>query len=92
LVLQTKESVQAAVFFLFRSSLSAQRRMKKQVLAMHSLVRDLWRRYPEARVVGHRDLSPDIDKNGKIERWEWIKKCPCFDAVPEFARLRFSYL
>jgi N-acetylmuramoyl-L-alanine amidase len=29
-------------------------------------------------VKGHRDLSPDKNKNGKIDRWEWLKECPCF--------------
>ena len=30
-------------------------------------------------VCGHRDLSPDIDGDGVIEPFEWIKDCPCFD-------------
>lgn len=34
---------------------------------------------PEAKVLGHRDLSPDIDGDGVIEEWEWLKQCPCFD-------------
>lgn len=38
------------------------------------------RAYPNAVVVGHRDLSPDIDGDGIIEKHEWIKNCPCFDA------------
>jgi N-acetylmuramoyl-L-alanine amidase len=29
-------------------------------------------------VKGHRDLSPDKNKNGKIEKHEWLKDCPCF--------------
>jgi len=35
--------------------------------------------YPNARIVGHRDLSPDSDGDGEIEEWEWMKSCPCFD-------------
>ena len=35
--------------------------------------------YPEARVCGHRDLSPDRNGNGEIEPEEWIKECPCFE-------------
>jgi N-acetylmuramoyl-L-alanine amidase len=38
-------------------------------------------------VVGHRDLSPDLDKDGLVEPHEWMKQCPCFDAVPEYAHL-----
>lgn len=43
--------------------------------------------YPNAKVVGHRDLSPDKNGNGIIERHEWVKVCPCFDAVKEYAHL-----
>ena len=35
--------------------------------------------YPFAEVLGHRDLSPDIDGDGVVERHEWLKDCPCFD-------------
>ena len=36
--------------------------------------------YPECRVCGHRDLSPDRNENGETEPEEWVKACPCFDA------------
>jgi len=36
-------------------------------------------------VKGHRDFSPDKDGDGKITQREWIKECPCFDAIPEYA-------
>jgi N-acetylmuramoyl-L-alanine amidase len=39
--------------------------------------------YPEARVVGHRDLSPDINGNGEVEPIEWTKECPCFKVREE---------
>lgn len=35
--------------------------------------------YPKAKIVGHRDLSPDINKDGKVTPNEWLKDCPCFD-------------
>lgn len=38
----------------------------------------LLKAYPTAHHVGHRDLSPDIDGDGVIEEWEWLKQCPCF--------------
>lgn len=31
------------------------------------------------RVVGHRDLSPDINGDGEIDSHEWLKICPGFD-------------
>lgn len=30
---------------------------------------------------GHRDLSPDIDGDGVVERHEWLKTCPGFDVA-----------
>jgi N-acetylmuramoyl-L-alanine amidase len=39
------------------------------------------------RIVGHRDLSPDLDGDGQVEPNEWIKQCPCFDAIPEYKHL-----
>jgi len=37
------------------------------------------RMYPEAIQCGHRDLSPDKDGDGVVEKHEWLKACPCFD-------------
>ena len=34
---------------------------------------------PTAEVLGHRDLSPDLDGDGVIEEHEWLKYCPCVD-------------
>ena len=53
--------------------------------SMQVLVLTLLRNYPGARVCGHRDLSPDLNGNGEIEPEEWIKQCPCFDAVKEYS-------
>ena len=63
-------------------------RTLEQRLAMHKLVHSLWLRYPDARVVGHRDLSPDINHDGIISPRERIKECPCFDAIPEMKHFR----
>lgn len=41
----------------------------------------------EIEVKGHRDESPDIDGDGIIEPWEWMKQCPCFDVEPEYKTL-----
>src|SRR5690606_39171735 len=46
------------------------------------LLRDLSTRYPQARICGHRDLSPDRNRDGVIGPQEHIKACPCFDAIP----------
>jgi hypothetical protein len=34
--------------------------------------------YPGAKILGHRDLSPDLDGDGIIEEHEWLKECPTF--------------
>jgi N-acetylmuramoyl-L-alanine amidase len=36
------------------------------------------------KIVGHRDLSPDLDGDGVVEPHEWVKMCPCFDATKEY--------
>lgn len=54
--------------------------------ALHKLVAEICRRYKIKEIIGHRDTSPDKNNNDKIESWEWIKSCPCFDVVPEFSR------
>lgn len=49
--------------------------------ALRAVLRFLCDIYPEAakKIVGHRDLSPDLNGDGKITPNEWIKECPCFD-------------
>lgn len=53
-----------------------------QFVALEQLIRRLLKKYPNAKVCGHRDLSPDRDGDGVIEASEWLKECPCFDAIP----------
>lgn len=43
--------------------------------------------YNEIEIGGHRDESPDIDGDGVIEPWEWMKQCPCFDVKSEYETL-----
>lgn len=47
--------------------------------SLQLLVDSLLRSFPGAKVVGHRDLSPDLNGDGEISPAEWIKFCPCFD-------------
>jgi N-acetylmuramoyl-L-alanine amidase len=55
-------------------------RSPDQVNAMIGLLKTLLKKYPKAVIVGHRDFSPDLNNDGKIEPYEWIKICPCFEA------------
>ena len=54
---------------------------KKSLIILLKLLR---KRYPDAVIQGHRDFSPDLNGNGKIEKSEWIKMCPSFDAKTEY--------
>ena len=66
-----------------RAGKPADTRTPAQRRALRGLTARLQARYPGARVVGHRDLSPDRDGDGRIGRHEWIKECPCFDVATE---------
>lgn len=46
---------------------------------------DLQRQYTILQVLGHRDTSPDLNGDGVIEPYEYVKACPCFD-VREFMK------
>lgn len=59
-------------------------RTKAQRESMYALLCRLHDQFPSAIIMGHRDLSPDLDGNGRIEPDEWIKQCPCFDALCDY--------
>ena len=50
-----------------------------QYVELRALLTSLKATYPNAEIVGHRDLSPDRNGSGKVERNEWVKDCPTFD-------------
>lgn len=54
-------------------------RTPEQLKAMAGLTQELLNAYPGSDLLGHRDISPDKDGDGKIEPHEFIKACPCFD-------------
>lgn len=56
-------------------------RTRPQLDTLEGLVLTLLELFPGARVVGHRDLSPDRNHDGKITPDEWMKDCPCFDVA-----------
>lgn len=56
-------------------------RTPEQLASMENLIADLHARYPKAIILGHRDLSPDLNGDGKITPNEYLKQCPCFDAM-----------
>ncbi len=54
-----------------------------QIHALRGLVEGLKMAFEINKVVGHRDLSPDLNEDGEITSNEWLKECPCFDVKTE---------
>lgn len=46
--------------------------------ALRGIVDTLRQQFPTARILGHRDLSPDLNGDGVITPNEWTKTCPGF--------------
>jgi N-acetyl-anhydromuramyl-L-alanine amidase AmpD len=36
-------------------------------------------KYPAAKIMGHRDFSRDLNRDGVLQPSEWAKACPSFD-------------
>lgn len=60
-------------------------RTDEQKKSLRSLLKMLKKKYPSAMIMGHRDVSPDTNHNGKVDKNEWVKMCPCFDAIQEYS-------
>ena len=58
-------------------------RTVSQIHALRAIVSVLRAMHPEVKVVGHRDLSVDLNGDGAISKDEWMKSCPCFDVKTE---------
>jgi len=63
--------------------------MRKKMLffkAIGDVLNELKQHQPidDITIVGHRDLSPDLNNDGKIQEREWVKVCPTFDAIEEY--------
>lgn len=56
-------------------------RTPAQLKSMAAYVHDFHARFPDVRIIGHRDLSPDLNGDGKITPNEWLKDCPCFNVA-----------
>ena len=48
-------------------------RTEAQRESLFRLLRLLKKRYPDARIQGHRDFSPDLNGDGRVTRNEWVK-------------------
>ena len=52
-----------------------------QWAALATLIKSLPTLFPNAKVSGHRDNSPDLNGDGQVTRNEWLKICPGFDVA-----------
>lgn len=62
-------------------------RTEYQKKALIETLTTLKKKFPNAVIKGHRDFSPDKNKNGVIDGWEYIKMCPCFNAMVEYRNI-----
>ncbi len=63
-------------------------RTPQQKASLIQIIKDIKTRHRTIKkVIGHRDTSPDLNGNGIIEPYEYIKGCPCFDAIKEYKEL-----
>lgn len=59
-------------------------RTPQQKQAINQLVNQISTRHTITSIIGHRDTSPDLNGNGKIDPHERIKECPCYDVKEEY--------
>ena len=60
----------------------ADTRTAAQINAMRCLVKAI-QSISSSAVVGHRDLSADLNGDGVIQKQEWMKACPSFNVEKE---------
>lgn len=59
-------------------------RTEKQKEGLKCLIDNLKHQHPKAKILGHRDFSKDLNNDGVISPFEWMKVCPCFDVKKEY--------
>lgn len=62
-------------------------RTPEQKAALFDLLTKLKLKYKDAFILGHRDISPDLNHNGVVDPWEYIKACPCLNAMEEYMEI-----
>jgi N-acetylmuramoyl-L-alanine amidase len=62
-------------------------RTSEQKAALERVLKLLKVQFPQAKIRGHRDFSPDKNRDGKITPNEYVKLCPCFNAEIEYKHL-----
>ncbi|SMC53446.1 N-acetylmuramoyl-L-alanine amidase [Pedobacter nyackensis] len=58
---------------------SVDNRTEAQIATQIAIIKKLKPYAPNAKIVGHRDFSPDKNHDGILQPNEWMKACPSFD-------------
>lgn len=56
-------------------------RTPEQIKTQIKLVKKYKEMFPNAKIQGHRDFSPDKNRDGTIQPNEWLKTCPAFSVA-----------
>lgn len=59
-------------------------RTDAQKESLKKLINTLKENITIKEIKGHRDYSKDLNGNGKIDKNEYIKQCPCFNVKDEY--------
>jgi hypothetical protein len=54
-------------------------RTEAQKASLYFFVSGWAQKYPTAKIMGHRDFSRDLNRDGVLQPSEWAKACPSFD-------------
>lgn len=54
-------------------------RTPEQIETLRYMVERWAAKHPTAQIMGHRDFSRDLNRDGVLQPSEWAKACPCFD-------------
>lgn len=72
-----------AIHFCYKGGISkgkaVDNRTDAQKVSQLLIINRLKELFPNGVALGHRDFSRDVNGNGIVDRWEWIKECPAFD-------------
>ena len=79
-----RESVGICYIGGLRYGKPADTRTPQQIIAMRAIDKTLESQFPDSKRMGHRDLSVDLNGDGVISKYEWMKSCPCYDVKTEF--------
>lgn len=62
-------------------------RTDAQKKSIEHRLKELKKQFLALKIRGHRDYSPDLDGDGVLEPFEFMKACPCFDARNEYSSI-----